>query len=272
MLTIGEVIKTFYSAILQKLKRFRGNWEQNDPTADDYIKNRPFYTGDPVETVLVEEITALFTEHNGVYRMKGPPIFVATVGETYKISWDSTVYKCTCVDSSGATIIGNLSIMDAGSDTGESFLILVRNGIGIFIYTLDTSASHTFSISGFIKEVVKIDEKYLPTITADKIPAIPATKLPIISFIMDSSTSATGTCNTTYKDAVNLVMNGNIRAFLTDNANYYYCVSASKGKHTAYGGNCLIFKFIKESFKTANTFTTETKYAILSTNNHVTII
>ena len=169
MLTIREIIKTFYNALLQRLKKYRGNWEQNDPTADDYIKNRPFYTGDPVETVLVEEITALFTEHNGVYRTESPSIFVATVGETYKISWDSTVYKCTCVDSSGATIIGNLSIMDAGSDTGEPFLILVDNGIRILIYTLDTSASHTFSISGIIPEVVKIDAKYLPQNLATKL-------------------------------------------------------------------------------------------------------
>lgn len=42
MLTLNH-LKTFYSALVQKLKRHRGNWKQNDPTADDYIKNRPFY-------------------------------------------------------------------------------------------------------------------------------------------------------------------------------------------------------------------------------------
>lgn len=61
MLTIRKVIKTFYNALLQRFKKYRGNWEQNDPTADDYIKNRPFYTtGDSVETVLVKEITVPF--------------------------------------------------------------------------------------------------------------------------------------------------------------------------------------------------------------------
>lgn len=44
MLTIRELIKTLYNAFIQKLKKHRGNWEQNDPAADDYIKNRPFYT------------------------------------------------------------------------------------------------------------------------------------------------------------------------------------------------------------------------------------
>jgi len=44
MLTMKEIIRIFYNALLQKLKNHRGNWNQNDPTADDYIKNRPFYT------------------------------------------------------------------------------------------------------------------------------------------------------------------------------------------------------------------------------------
>lgn len=46
MLTIRELIKTLYNALLQRMKKYRGNWEQNDPTAEDYIKNRPFYTDD----------------------------------------------------------------------------------------------------------------------------------------------------------------------------------------------------------------------------------
>lgn len=52
--------------------------------------------------------------------------------------------------------------MGIGPDTGEPFLIAVGNGNGIRIATADTSASHTFSISVVVSEVVKIDEKYLP--------------------------------------------------------------------------------------------------------------
>ena len=39
-----DSLKTFYNILVQKLKNHRGNWNQNDPTADDYIKNRPFYS------------------------------------------------------------------------------------------------------------------------------------------------------------------------------------------------------------------------------------
>ena len=141
----------------------RHDWNENDPTKPGYIENRPFYTGNPVETVFVEESTVSFTDNNhGLYIAQIQSNFAPTVGETYKVSWDGTVYECTCVGFNGTTIIGNLSIMGAGSDTGEPFLINIVNGAGIAIATTDTSASHTFSISGFIAEVVKIDEKYLP--------------------------------------------------------------------------------------------------------------
>lgn len=140
----------------------QSDWNQNDDTQPDYVKNRPFYTGD-VETVLVEESTVTFVDNGrGFYMAQFPSAFEATVGETYKVYWDGDVYERTCVDYNGKLVIGNLSIMGSGADTGEPFCMSVVNGDGIIITTADTSASHTFSISAFVPEVVKIDEKYLP--------------------------------------------------------------------------------------------------------------
>ena len=144
------------------------DWNQNDETAPDYVKNRPFYTGDPVETVLVEESTVSFPENSGLYIAEFPSTFEATVGETYKVYWDGAAYECTCVLIENLPAIGNPSIMGPGSDTGEPFLMGVKNGRRIIIMTADTSASHTISISGLVSEVVKIDEKYLPDNLATK--------------------------------------------------------------------------------------------------------
>ena len=57
--------------------------------------------------------------------------------------------------------IGNLSIWGLGSDTGEPFIIYIENGISPFIYTTDTSDSHTISISGIVQEIVKIPAKFI---------------------------------------------------------------------------------------------------------------
>ena len=144
------------------------DWNQNDATAADYVKNRPFYTGDPVETVLVEESTVTFVDDGGNYFGQLESTFSATVGETYKVSWDATTYECACIDFNGNIAIGNLSIAGAGSDTGEPFLMAVYNGSYIQIITADTASSHTFSISVRVAPVVKIDEKYLPDTVATK--------------------------------------------------------------------------------------------------------
>lgn len=137
------------------------DWNQNDKTQPDYVKNRPFYTGNPVETVLVEESTVSFANDGGAYMAQFESTFSPTVGETYKVSWDGTVYECICAAFGSDIVIGNLSIMGADSDTGEPFVMLVSIGEVIIIVTLDTSASHTFSISRMAEQIVKIPAKFI---------------------------------------------------------------------------------------------------------------
>lgn len=145
------------------------DWNQNDETAKDYVKNRPFYTGATVETVLVKESTVSFAPEGGVYIGELQSTFSATVGETYKVSWDGIDYECTCIESNSILLLGNTNILFGVPDPdGEPFVISVDNGRGILIATADTSASHTVSISRFVQEVVKIDEKYLPENLATK--------------------------------------------------------------------------------------------------------
>lgn len=141
------------------------DWNQNDETAVDYVKNRPFYTGDPVDTVLVEESTVKFAAQSGLYTASFPSSFNAEFGQTYKISWDGIIYTCVCESFNNFPAIGNLSIVGGGTDTGEPFIIFNQYGLqknGWSSVTTDTSDSHTISISGFAREIVKIDEKYLP--------------------------------------------------------------------------------------------------------------
>ena len=154
-----EIAKT--AAGLVDVPSVQPDWNQNDSTQPDYVKNRPFYTGNPVETVLVEESTVSFADDGGVYMAEFRSTFSATVGEIYKVYWDGAAYECTCADFNGSPVIGNLSIAAGGSDTGEPFIMLITNGAEIAIATADTSASHTFSISGTAAPIVKIPAKYI---------------------------------------------------------------------------------------------------------------
>ena len=187
------------------------DWNQNDETQVDYVKNRPFYTG-LVEIVLVEESTLSFVNDGGFYMTEFPSTFEATVGETYKVYWDGTAYECTCRYFNGRLHIGNLSFINDGSDTGEPFL-MIHNGSGIVCGTPDTSASHTFSINGFTQEVVKIDEKYLPTIPTDKLPTIPTIEFTssILENIANNTQPFFTVSNLSYSEIYSIVEKGIFR-------------------------------------------------------------
>ena len=152
----------------------QSDWNQSDETASDYVKNRPFYTGDSKETVLVEESIVSFTNPGASFYYAAIPTTIElTAGETYKVSWDGTAYECVCEYIMGYAVIGNPSIMGVGADTGDPFAITpLANNNGTEIYTKDTSASHTISISGFVAaEVIKIPDKYISDTFRDIITA-----------------------------------------------------------------------------------------------------
>ena len=186
------------------------DWNQNDATQPDYVKNRPFYTGDPVETVHVEETTVAFADiGHGLYGAEFETTFVATVGETYKVSWDGAAHECTCEVFNDLPVIGNLSIAGEGADSGEPFVMGGFNGRGAGIYTADTSASHTFSISGRTIPVVKIDEKYLPDTVATKSD---------VEVVESTANNAQSTANAAKTTANNAQSTANAAKTTADNA------------------------------------------------------
>lgn len=94
------------------------------------------------------------------------------VGDTLNVVWDGTEYECKVFYYDEALGIGNKSIMgtimgESFEDTGEPFIIAFQEGQFINIaYTDMVSESHVISISGMAEKVHKIDEKYLPEMSA----------------------------------------------------------------------------------------------------------
>lgn len=235
------------------------DWNQNDSTAADYIKNRPFYTGDPVETALIEETTAPFEDSGvGFYFTLLQSTNTLSVGETYAVSWDGTLYESVCVDANGTLAIGNLSIVGEGSDTGEPFVITRTNSIQIA--TLNTSASHTISISRLgAPEVVKIDEKYLPAILA-----------PIYIIKNDSTFSSSITFEEAWKLPPNILssrLNFAFDASSVEGGRGCSCREVSKS-NTRNLGEHIVATFSVLSANSDNTYDT-TNHAIVWTKNGI---
>lgn len=171
MLTIRELIKTLYNAFNQKLKNHRGNWEQNDPTADDYIKNRPFYTDENDKTIVIREtnVTIGASERgavaNGGYTtITYSPIIELVIGQSYTVTWNGKDYECIAYEARGIAAIGNNSMLDRedASASNEPFFIAVSKDMfgGAYI-SASESGTHTVKVIQRGK-IVKIDKKYLP--------------------------------------------------------------------------------------------------------------
>ena len=161
MLTIRELIKTLYNAFNQKLKKHRGNWEQNNPTADDYIKNRPFYTDETKKIVNVPEQKITIPSGNPSAQLILPKLIEFVVGQTYEVKWDDKTYPCVAFDMNGIGVIGNQSLFDNGTDTGEPFIMMILKAEGFGIVAApEAIGTHTVEVTS--AKIVKIDKKYLP--------------------------------------------------------------------------------------------------------------
>lgn len=142
------------------------DWNQNDDTQPDYIKNRPFYTLDPEDVVVVEESVIEFVDvGGGLYQgFKIHPTDVFMLGVNYTVIWDGFGYDCAFADINGRLLAGNLSILGIGPDNGLPFVIELYPPSSFNIDTRDISPSHTLSIVLPGGQGVKIDQKYLPAV------------------------------------------------------------------------------------------------------------
>ena len=137
-------------------KLVQPDWNQNDETAPDYVKNRPFYRMPGIVSFL-DEATYHFTNASDFYTYDFPSKRDLVVGQTYTINWDGVEYECVCKQFDTYKYIGNLSITESSSEnTGEPFLI-DESGV----CTQNSSASHVISVTtqGYIYE--KLPAEYI---------------------------------------------------------------------------------------------------------------
>lgn len=159
-----ETLKTIINGLLIKMRTFRGDWNQNDPSASNYISNRPFYTEHDVEIEVFPKTK--LTSPAGT--LKTPLI----VGQTYKVFWNDIEYECIATVLQDACILGNkYLVFDDLEDTGEPFLLANFYECVFEVYTgpmaskEETSPEEipTLRITTIGPFAHKIDKKYLPS-------------------------------------------------------------------------------------------------------------
>lgn len=147
------------------------DWNQNDATAKDYIKNRICYTKDATETIVLNS-TLPFTDISSsgltVFSYQDTSSNIKfNEGTTYTVNFDTTSYTCIAFTDdrlSNAVILGNLGIAGMSSATNEPFAIITDNkgDNGLQIVTNLTGTSHNVKIAESHTEIIKLDKKYIP--------------------------------------------------------------------------------------------------------------
>lgn len=136
----------------------QSDWNVNDASSDAYVKNRPFWSDDPVETLLVDSVTFNTQAYGDIAYARNPFSLELIEGVTYDVIWNGTKYTSVCVSLSGVPALGNASILGMGANTNEPFLINYANGN--YVYT-SSPVSVTIKVVGHISEIHKIDNKYI---------------------------------------------------------------------------------------------------------------
>ena len=145
----------------QFLKKFGGGGGSvPKPLTYDYMPEG--YPSKSVQTTtLMEEQQLAFASGAGaVYGGVLTDAFDIAPGQTYTVNWDGTEYECGWVNGSKDQYHGNLSIYGQGDDTGEPFLYVRRESVFL---TLDTSASHTISVTTAEEVITPMAEEFLPS-------------------------------------------------------------------------------------------------------------
>ena len=140
------------------------DWNENDESSLAFVKNRPFYTGEPVFTEIIPEQTytmsstgrfTIYADESGTYPYSLEP------DKAYAVVYNGTTYELTSSNMEGAGVVGDVNPLLTGSEPTMPFAIFAGSGmLQIIDYT--GNAEVTFKISGNNTEIKQIDTKYIP--------------------------------------------------------------------------------------------------------------
>lgn len=139
------------------------DWNQNDSTANDYIKNRPFYT-EGKNTTLLSEQEITFSSDG--YELSFP----IEIDKNYIVEFDGVQYKCKAYKKE---IIAGEIYIPCINTTSDIFYIE-----GTYMHASD-NATHTVAIYEYNTIVKTLDEEFIPDTIAR------TSDVPIVDQILD---------------------------------------------------------------------------------------
>lgn len=134
----------------------QSDWDINDETNPAYIKNRPFYTESEFVTFVEEQTVTVNSELWAWLTVEHTP-FVA--GQTYTVVFNGTEYTCTATTDDNESF--TLSHGGVHGDASDSFFCTSYSDGSTYLSVL-AEGTYTISVTGYVHDIYKIDEKYIP--------------------------------------------------------------------------------------------------------------
>ena len=145
----------------------QSDWLVNDESDPAYIRNRPFWSSEPVETVVVSEQTIEVMDiGDGAYLGFTTAEAELVSGSVYTVELNGVSYEFACVEFDGVAILGNPAPLGFADDSGDPFGCALMWGDFVFQTmpgAMDlSSGTAVLKVYGVQVDLVKIDAKYIP--------------------------------------------------------------------------------------------------------------
>lgn len=137
------------------------DWNQNDPEAPDYLKNKPFWSREYTDTLVAKKDVEVLYE-SGLIETITPLID----GKTYYVTLNDVKYTCVARkdEETGVVYLGNCTIDSYGDGNvgnGEPFYCSSYSSGNIYL-NMKEDGIYSFSLSVLEEYVLKIEDKYIP--------------------------------------------------------------------------------------------------------------
>ena len=168
--TPAVLVSGFESDVIEMINKnvptpAQADWNQNDETAPDYVKNRPFYYDEEILGKTLELAEVITTSYEGypcaVADISGNAWGSGDITHPMIVEFDGVEYECYYYNNG---IIGNVTILGEapveGKPNNEPFCITI-NGSFKMLATAE-AGTHSLYIKHVKQNITQIDEKFIP--------------------------------------------------------------------------------------------------------------
>lgn len=168
---LGDLIDENQDAIdaLEIIASAKPDWNQNDETAADYIKNRPFGMVAVENEIINTNLNFTAAEYlDNIYFTEDFTSVQLTKGMTYNVYWNGEQYSCVALDGGEDYVyIGNYHMSPDWEvaetiESNEPFFIVTNSDFSHSLASTSSNTPVTLQVMEMVEAVKQLDEKFLP--------------------------------------------------------------------------------------------------------------